>query len=372
MINNGEIGVPNRFHLGKNAWAFYAQDSWKITPKLTLDYGLRWDYQTYLQETYGRAASWDPNLPNPSYGNIKGAPIFPKRQCQCLSAWVGAAIGIGVSIHAQRQCFARASAISYGQTGALEMWNLRMGSFVRYGPSGTWGDPIGLLKNGPNVNGTPVVPVWPNYRSGTGAGCCRFRFHALDRFPGRAAAATDTMEYRDSAGNHSKHKRGGFLCRQPRVPGGIPMEPLPIPTRVTPEILAAHNFDLNNADDRALLITPLSSVSAADKAKYKLTVPFTGFAGNVNQSIRPFPHVGNLFVIWAPLGRTWYDSLQMKLTKRFSHGLDLTGTYSWQKELTIGAETLILPSRPSCRQSTISTSTIPAKRFPVFPSRIVL
>jgi hypothetical protein len=36
----------------------------------------------------------------------------------------------------------------------------------------------------------------------------------------------------------------------------------------------------------------------------------------------------------APLGNTWYDSLQMKLTKRYSQGLDLLGTFTWQKELT--------------------------------------
>jgi hypothetical protein len=108
---------------------------------------------------------------------------------------------------------------------------------------------------------------------------------------------------------------------------------------VTPEVLSAHKFDLNNANDRALLLVPLSSVSAADKLAHNLTVPFTGFAGNVNQSLRPFPHVGNIFVIWAPLGRTWYDSLQAKVTKRFSHGLDFTASYSWQKELTVGAET---------------------------------
>jgi hypothetical protein len=65
-------------------------------------------------------------------------------------------------------------------------------------------------------------------------------------------------------------------------------------------------------------------------------VPFSGFAGNVNQSIRPFPHAGNIFMIWAPFGRTWYDSMQVKVTKRYSHGLDLSAAYSWQKELTVG------------------------------------
>jgi outer membrane receptor protein involved in Fe transport len=31
---------------------FYAQDSWKVTRKLTLDLGLRYDYSTYYTEQY--------------------------------------------------------------------------------------------------------------------------------------------------------------------------------------------------------------------------------------------------------------------------------------------------------------------------------
>jgi hypothetical protein len=40
----------------------------------------------------------------------------------------------------------------------------------------------------------------------------------------------------------------------------------------------------------------------------------------------------------APLGGTWYDSLQLKVTKRFSQGLDFTSNFSWQKELLMGSE----------------------------------
>jgi len=111
------------------------------------------------------------------------------------------------------------------------------------------------------------------------------------------------------------------------------------PNHVTPSILAAHNLNLSNPDDRTLLLSSLSTVSPADAAAHNLTTPFPGFSGTVSQSIRPFPHVGNIYAIWAPLGNTWYDSLQLKLTKRFSHGLDFSIAYSFQKELTIGAET---------------------------------
>jgi hypothetical protein len=41
---------------------------------------------------------------------------------------------------------------------------------------------------------------------------------------------------------------------------------------------------------------------------------------------------------WDPMGDTWYDSLQAKVTKRLSHGLDFQVSYTWSKSLTLGAE----------------------------------
>jgi hypothetical protein len=40
---------------------------------------------------------------------------------------------------------------------------------------------------------------------------------------------------------------------------------------------------------------------------------------------------------WDPLGNTWYDSLQAKVTKRLSHGLDFVVSYTWSKSLALGA-----------------------------------
>jgi Carboxypeptidase regulatory-like domain/TonB dependent receptor len=44
-------------------WGFFAQDSWRVTPKLTLNYGLRWDFESGLSQyvnNYYRA--WQPRL----------------------------------------------------------------------------------------------------------------------------------------------------------------------------------------------------------------------------------------------------------------------------------------------------------------------
>src|SRR5207302_1804247 len=49
-------------------------------------------------------------------------------------------------------------------------------------------------------------------------------------------------------------------------------------------------------------------------------------------------YVGNVGARWAPLGNVWYDSLQVKATKRYSYGLDFALAFTWQKELASGAE----------------------------------
>jgi hypothetical protein len=75
-VNDGEIGLISAFRIGKTNWALYVQDTWKITRKLTLDYGLRWDYQPYLKESYGRIPGFGTTTPNPAAGNLPGAVIF--------------------------------------------------------------------------------------------------------------------------------------------------------------------------------------------------------------------------------------------------------------------------------------------------------
>jgi len=59
----------------------------------------------------------------------------------------------------------------------------------------------------------------------------------------------------------------------------------------------------------------------------------------VAQALRPYPQYGNITNWhWVPDGDTWYESLQMKLTKRFSHGLEFGSNFTWAKQLTSGVE----------------------------------
>jgi len=107
---------------------------------------------------------------------------------------------------------------------------------------------------------------------------------------------------------------------------------------LSPQRIAAAGLSLNNAADRTLLTSTVNSSTAAAHGFNKL--PYAGFPATltVAQSLRPFPQFGTIPIHYAPLGNTWYDGLQSKLTKRYSHGLVLTGAFTWSKSQTLGAE----------------------------------
>jgi hypothetical protein len=48
---------------GHNYWAAYFQDDWKVTPKLTLNLGVRWDHFGQIEENHGRQANFVPGTP---------------------------------------------------------------------------------------------------------------------------------------------------------------------------------------------------------------------------------------------------------------------------------------------------------------------
>jgi len=54
----------------------FVQDDWKITPRLTLNLGARYDVQLPRSDAHGNVSTMDPTLPNPGAGNLPGAYTF--------------------------------------------------------------------------------------------------------------------------------------------------------------------------------------------------------------------------------------------------------------------------------------------------------
>ena len=106
----------------------------------------------------------------------------------------------------------------------------------------------------------------------------------------------------------------------------------------TPESLKAAGLDITTASARAILAAPIGSAAAGP---FQNKLPYTGYplTATVAQSLRPFPQFTNTPTpLWAPLGASWYNSLQMRVIQRMSHGLSVSYNFTWSKTLTNGIE----------------------------------
>jgi len=60
-IDNGQISTTNFVSSTRQSYDFYAQDDWKVTPKLTINYGLRYELWSPIGEQFARQSNFDVN-----------------------------------------------------------------------------------------------------------------------------------------------------------------------------------------------------------------------------------------------------------------------------------------------------------------------
>ena len=79
------IGVPSQYNqsqlnpfYGRNKYAgLFAQDSWKATPELTLNYGLRWDRVAPWSEKYNQISTFDPGAQSVVFPGAPAGILYP-------------------------------------------------------------------------------------------------------------------------------------------------------------------------------------------------------------------------------------------------------------------------------------------------------
>jgi hypothetical protein len=334
---------PNTFtKTGTHSLGFYAQDSWKVTRKLTLDYGLRYDFQTYLREEHGRMPIASFSTINPTVG-LPGAEVY-EATCHCqFSHNYPYAFGprVGVAYQINPKTVLRAGAgVTYGVVQTPQGVQYSLANYYTFNATG-YG--ISPSPNGfPAANPFPNV-IWPNYDPG------RLPIPTSGLLP---PSSPNTIFSPSARPPRTLQWSVGI---QRELQKDIVVEATYVGNRgvwwsaegldqyqcncLTPQILAHYGLSLNNPADLALLTSQIGSpaaVAAGFGPAYK-GMPLTAL---VNQQIRPVPQWasgGPDSFLGPPMGKTWYDSLQTKVTKRFSHGLSMQASFVWSHAMDIGA-----------------------------------
>ena len=347
----GTVSATKQIQWRKKAISFYGQDFWKITPKLTMSYGLRWDYAGQGNELHHRASQIGLTTPNPSAGGLPGAFIYEgdgDKRCNCtFTDTYPYAFGprIGIAYQFNPKTVLRAGwGVSYSQlgnwwyvTGGSPTLGLGFNSIDFSNPA--FGQPAVLLKDGLIYNSADLYTA------------------SLD--PGIRPLPGQTSSFGDFWWGVIQDRNGGRPGRvnqwnvsvQREIFKNLVVEVAYVGNRgvwleanelvnvnaINPLRLRALGIDITNAADRQLLTSRIDSALAAQRG---FKAPYAGFPGSatVMQSLRPFPQFNDrLGVRWAPLGNNWYDSLQVTVTKRYSQGLEMSAAYTWQKELVLGS-----------------------------------
>jgi hypothetical protein len=338
-VNTVTISAPPAFRSGRTELGFFAQDTWKVSRKLTFDYGLRWDYFTYPREQYGRIAAFDPSVPNATTGGLPGGVKYEgygPGHCNCDFAHnypyaFGPRLGAAYQI-TQKTVFRTGIGLTYSSTPGARL--TPAGASQQLDAPGA-GDPAMILSQG-----IPISPLFPDLRPNlfpatVGTNVTPMGFGVIDQNYGRPARQLQWSVGVQREILHDLAVEAAYVANR-----GVwwRTNALTEYNGLTPEYLQQrYGLDITSAADRTILKAQIGQ-PAAGRLQNKL--PYAGFSpsNTVAQALRPFPQFGNITGS-GPLGDTWYDSLQVKATKRFSHGLDATYNFTWSKELTLGVET---------------------------------
>ncbi|HXJ85413.1 MAG TPA: TonB-dependent receptor [Candidatus Binatia bacterium] len=312
---------------GKNYYGTYVQDDWKMSPKLTLNLGIRWDYFGLVYDHYAKQANFVPGGP-PSGGPLYIIPPGPlATQLSSSFQTLLSQDGIGLAITKQY-----GKGLGKSQTSN---WAPRFGFAYQATPKFVVRGGVGMFYNGFENRGYSPN-LGENYP---------FQFSFQFQQKNDATPINQFQGCADATPTGGMYLETGFAC--------IPLDPLAVNAQGLQ--LRGIQFDYKTpysiGSNLTLQyeVTPSLSVQAGYVGTYgrhlevfpnsnlptQLLPPNTtltnpgGIASNLGGLQFPDFAQGASYAMTA--GSSYYHGLQTSLNKKFSKGLDFLFAYTWSK-----------------------------------------
>ena len=289
-VNAGSVQISDLIQTRASYWAFYAQDDWRATTRLTLNYGLRWEAELPRREANNRMNSFDPLAINPVSGTL-GVVTF-------------------AGDHGKPE---RAFATDWNNFGP------RIGFAYQLTPSGRT-----VLRGGTGIFYGPTV-------SNTIGDVAALGFSTSASFVVSQATTQSAFRLRDGFPAYS---------RPPLTPGfgAVPVGSRPN-TAVSffdPHQVAPTSYQLNLDLQHELTRGTVVEIGYVGNISRHLTandfsinqVPIERIGPGDTQAFRPFPQFSNVTLINPSIGKSSYHGAFVRVEKRFSDGFSLLAHYT--------------------------------------------
>lgn len=294
-VNAGAVQISDLIQTRASYWGFYAQDDWRLTNRLTLNYGLRWEAELPRREATNKMSSFDPLAPNP----ISGTP--------------GVVTFAGVNGTPQR-AFAT----------DLNNFGPRVGFAYQLTRSGHT-----VLRGGTGIFYGPTV-------SNTIGDTAALGFSTAASFVVSQATTQSAFRLRDGFPSYSRPElTPGF--------GAVPVGTKPNtavsyfdPHQVAPTSYQA-NLNIQHELGSGVVVEAgyIGNVSrhlTANDFSLDQVAPDRMGAGD-SQVRRPFPQFSNVTLINPSIGKSSYHAGFARVQKRFSGGFSLLAHYTFSRYL---------------------------------------
>jgi len=320
------LNVPN-YYPRQKMWAADAGDTWRLTPKLTFNYGMRWDVFTPSQEKYDHLSFFDPLGVNPDTGGLN----LPGRLAFAGNKYGAASYGAAYP----EQLFNKGFAPRVGAAYALNEKTVLTGGYgIYFGQAFYPGWNAGMSLDGFNLNDT-INSVTQS------SGLTTPAFYLSQGF--RTPTSTSNINsgfdnglsplYRPFDGNRRPYSSQWNFTLQRELPQNVALTASYVGTKGTH--LGSVNNPINVLNPFSPTISPLGvnlkdAFGPNDTEVDGVAAPYPGWYQQVNgncgatvaQALLPFPqYCGVLQGLNEGHGNSFYSSIQLRVERRFQKGL---------------------------------------------------